>query len=46
VLAEGAVPLYLHDRENLASARLAEAAGFPDRGWNVLGLLPEVYPTH
>jgi GNAT superfamily N-acetyltransferase len=46
VLAEGAVPLDLHDRENLASARVDEAAGFPDRGWNVLGLLPEVYPTH
>ena len=33
VLAAGAVPLYLHDRANLASARTAVAAGFPDRGW-------------
>lgn len=38
VLAEGAVPTYFHAPENLASARVAEAAGFPDRGWHVLGL--------
>jgi len=35
VLAAGAIPLYLHDRANTASARTAEAAGFPDRGWRV-----------
>lgn len=35
VLAAGAVPLYLHDRANMASARTADAAGFPDRGWRV-----------
>lgn len=36
VLAEGKVPTYLHRPENHASARLAEAAGFPDLGWRVL----------
>jgi ribosomal protein S18 acetylase RimI-like enzyme len=34
----GAVATYLHDPANLASARVADAAGFPDRGWLVLGL--------
>jgi ribosomal protein S18 acetylase RimI-like enzyme len=34
----GAVATYLHDPANLASARVAGAAGFPDRGWAVLGL--------
>ena len=33
VLDAGRVPLYLHARDNVASARAAEAAGFPDRGW-------------
>lgn len=33
ILDDGAVPLYLHDPANTASARVAEAAGFPDRGW-------------
>jgi hypothetical protein len=37
-IAAGAVPTYLHDAGNLASARTATAAGFPDRGWSVLGL--------
>lgn len=40
VLAEGAVPTYLHAYENLASDRVATAAGFPDHGWQVLGLWP------
>ena len=40
VLAEGAVPTYLHAPDNVASAHVAEAAGFPDRGWSVLGLRP------
>jgi len=40
VLAEGAVPTYLHDFRNVASAKVAEAAGFPDRGWKVLGAIP------
>ena len=38
VLASGAVPTYLHATDNVASARLADSAGFPDRGWTVLGL--------
>jgi GNAT superfamily N-acetyltransferase len=40
VLAAGAVPTYLHDPRNEASARVAAAAGFPDRGWQVLGVFP------
>ncbi|MEU4641707.1 GNAT family N-acetyltransferase [Micromonospora sp. NPDC049460] len=40
VLDEGAVPTYLHDRANAASARVAEAAGFPDRGWRSFGVYP------
>lgn len=38
LLARGAVVTYLHDPDNLASARVAEAAGFPDRGWRIWGL--------
>jgi RimJ/RimL family protein N-acetyltransferase len=38
VLAEGNLPTYLHDPDNVASARVADAAGFPDRGWSVYGL--------
>jgi GNAT superfamily N-acetyltransferase len=38
VLDEGAVPTYLHDAGNQASARVAEAAGFPDRGWSAYGV--------
>lgn len=38
VLADGAVPTYLHAPDNAPSARTADAAGFPDRGWRVLGL--------
>ncbi len=40
VLDEGAVPTYLHDRRNAASARVAGAAGFPDRGWRSFGVYP------
>ncbi|GAA2188439.1 GNAT family N-acetyltransferase [Micromonospora lupini] len=40
VLDEGAVPTYLHERGNHASARVAEAAGFPDRGWRAYGVYP------
>ena len=32
VLDEGKVPTYQHDVDNAASARVAEAVGFPDRG--------------
>jgi GNAT superfamily N-acetyltransferase len=38
ILRRGGVPIYLHGRGNAASARVAEAAGFPDRGWFILGL--------
>lgn len=38
VLAEGAIPIYLHDPANVGSRRVAEAAGFPDRGWRILNL--------
>ncbi len=42
LLADGIVPTYLHDPANAASARVADAAGFPDRGWTVLGLFGPV----
>jgi GNAT superfamily N-acetyltransferase len=38
VLDQGAVPTYLHEPRNTASARVAEAVGFADRGWTVHGL--------
>jgi GNAT superfamily N-acetyltransferase len=38
VLDEGGLPTYLHDQRNTASARVADAVGFPDRGWSVYGL--------
>lgn len=42
VLADGIVPTYLHDPANAASARVADAAGFPDLGWRVLGMFDPV----
>jgi GNAT superfamily N-acetyltransferase len=38
ILAEGAIPTYLHDPANTASCRVADAAGFPDRGWRAMAL--------
>ena len=38
LLDNGIVPTYLHDPANVASARVAEAAGFLDLGWRVLGM--------
>jgi len=38
VADEGAVATYLHHPSNLASAHVAEAAGFPDTGWWILGV--------
>jgi hypothetical protein len=38
VADEGAVATYLHAVSNTASARVAEASGFPDTGWWILGL--------
>ena len=43
-LAEGAVPTYLHEASNVASAHVAEAVGFADRGWTVHGLWPGAEP--
>ncbi|MFE9869768.1 GNAT family N-acetyltransferase [Micromonospora sp. NPDC005686] len=40
VLDEGAIPTYLHDPGNAASARVAEAAGFPERGFTAFGVFP------
>ncbi|TDB79404.1 GNAT family N-acetyltransferase [Micromonospora sp. KC721] len=40
VLDEGAVPTYRHNPANVASARVAAAAGFPDRGWRSFGVYP------
>jgi GNAT superfamily N-acetyltransferase len=38
VAEQGAVATYLHAVSNTASAKVAEASGFPDTGWSVLGL--------
>jgi GNAT superfamily N-acetyltransferase len=38
VADEGAVATYLHAVSNIASARVAEASGFPDTGWWILGV--------
>lgn len=38
VLDEGAIPTYLHAHSNIGSARVAEACGFPDAGWSILGV--------
>ena len=38
VIDEGAVPTYLHTLDNVASARVADSAGFPDVGWRLLSL--------
>jgi GNAT superfamily N-acetyltransferase len=40
ILADGAVPTYLHAPSNRASATVADAVGFVDQGWTVHGLWP------
>jgi GNAT superfamily N-acetyltransferase len=40
ILDEGGVPTYQHDPANVASARVADAAGFPDRGWRSAAMAP------
>ena len=40
VLDEGRVPTYLHAPDNVASAKVAQAVGFTDVGWSVLGFFP------
>jgi GNAT superfamily N-acetyltransferase len=37
VIERGAVPTYLHADANVRSAKVAVAAGFPDRDWRILG---------
>ncbi len=37
VLDDGAIPTYLHAPDNHASAKVADAAGFPDVGWKIVG---------
>ncbi len=41
VISDRAIPTYLHDPDNAASAKVADAAGFPDRGWTVLSLFAD-----
>jgi GNAT superfamily N-acetyltransferase len=38
IIDQGAVPVYVHVPSNTASAHVAEASGFPDRGWRLLDL--------
>jgi GNAT superfamily N-acetyltransferase len=38
VVDNGRVATYLHDPANTASAKVADAAGFPDRGWSIVGI--------
>lgn len=38
ILAEGAVPIYLHDPANIGSDKTALKAGFPDEGWKIIGM--------
>jgi len=40
LLDQDILPLYLHEAGNAASARVAEAAGFPDQGWRIFWLAP------
>ena len=42
VLDDGAVPTYLHADSNVRSAKVADASGFPDVGWRILGAAPSV----
>jgi len=39
VIDGGQVPTYLHADRNVASAKVAAAAGFPDLGWRLLGVV-------
>jgi GNAT superfamily N-acetyltransferase len=41
ILDQGRIPTYLHTFDNLASSRVAAAAGFPDLGWSALMLSDE-----
>lgn len=41
ILDQDRIPTYLHTSDNLASSRVAAAAGFPDHGWSALMLSDE-----
>lgn len=45
VFQDGAVPTYLHERSNEASARVADATGFADVGWTFLRIASRPRPT-
>lgn len=45
IIARGGIPIYQHDARNISSARVAEAAGFPDRGWRAIEIHPGI-PIH
>jgi GNAT superfamily N-acetyltransferase len=38
ILAAGAVPIYLHDPQNVGSDKTALKAGFRDEGWKIIGM--------
>jgi GNAT superfamily N-acetyltransferase len=38
ILAQDAVPIYLHDAANVGSDKTALKAGFPDEGWRIIGM--------
>jgi len=38
IIASGGIPLYRHEAGNTASERVADATGFPDRGWRSVDL--------
>jgi RimJ/RimL family protein N-acetyltransferase len=40
VIDAGRTPTYLHDPSNTASAKVAEASGFPERDWRMLFFVP------
>ena len=40
VIDAGRTPTYLHDPANTASAKVAEASGFPERDWRMLFFVP------
>ena len=40
IIDAGRIPTYLHDPANHASAKVAEASGFHERGWRILFFVP------
>jgi GNAT superfamily N-acetyltransferase len=39
ILDDSKVPIYLHAEANVASAKVAEAVGFKDVGWKIIGMV-------